>query len=78
MTSSRLALELRERGSVSAVDARGAAVNPDAPAYSSLFDTNKWCADLKSSNQASMKTFSISLPHELLKVTRLKKRPRIR
>ena len=41
-TSSRLSSELRGRGALSTVDARGAAVNPDAPAYSSLFDTNKW------------------------------------
>jgi hypothetical protein len=40
--SSRLASEFQIGRSLSAANARGAAVNPDAPACSTLFDTNKW------------------------------------
>ncbi len=41
-TSSRLAHELHRRTSLSVVGAREGAVNPAAPAYSRLFDSNKW------------------------------------
>ena len=78
-TSSRLAHELESRTPLSSVRAREVAVNPDAPACSPSFDSNKWCASFRSSNPtAPMKVFSISLPHDLLKITRLKKKVRVR
>ena len=79
MTSSRLSRELHSRGCVSSSGEREGAVNPAASACRGVFDPIKLCADLKSSNPtAPLKTFSISLPHELLKVTRLKKQIRVR
>ena len=77
-TSSRLAHELQNRVPASVVGAREGIVNPDAPACRGVFDSMKWCADFSFSNPTSLTGFPVIIPHELLKITRLKKKVRVK
>ena len=80
-TESRLADGLQNRMSFTRVTAREGIVNSDAPACNSQFEIKKPCADLSPSNSAEQtpgRLFTVTLPHNLLQVTRLKKRKRIR
>ena len=74
-TTPELTHELSKRFGAALPRAREGAVNPDAPACSPSFGTSKIRRILSSHElPACPPMFSLILPHDLLKGTRLKKR----
>ncbi len=71
----KIAEGLANRLGGSARVTREGAVNPDAPACNSPFDTGVWRCASSTSNQTAFSLIqSFILPHELLRATRLRKR----
>ena len=74
-TGLQLTRELSNRLGKSLSRRREGAVNPDAPACSPQFGTNEWRRELSHLELLpSPSKFSLILPHDLLRRTRLKKR----